>query len=255
MPSHSSARTNAPPYIRKNSTTVREQLKRSLPQSKKVFMVQNPPAASKPVTIPKPVMTIPKSVMGIPKPVLAAPKLPVVPVSKSPAQSVPFRKVGLQNAQVRARANAEVARRQQQNQRPTAAQPSGIFPNKRTSIDPAIQKQLEKNQTSMTEATKPIQITSVIGRNPENSVSIIALKSNATTSQPRPQKPQNAEIAITPLMTPPSSAKKTVQITPPAKVTLVNRPATQSASGTKVVISPQYFQGAKRSADVRFLTI
>jgi hypothetical protein len=144
-------------------------------------------------------------------------------------------------------------RTSQQPQKPSNVQHmSGIF--KKTSIDPAIQKQLEKNQTSMTEATRPLQIAPGVGKNTENSVSIIALKPNSSpASQSRVQnKPQNAEIAITPLMTPPGQAKKSAVQTISPKVTTINRPVGTSTSGTKVVISPQYLQGIKRAINVSF---
>lgn len=125
------------------------------------------------------------------------------------------------------------------------SKPSGVVFQKKTSIDPAIQKQLEKNQTSMIEATKPMQISSVVGNSAGNSVSIIAINSNQQQSPVRLSKPpsQNAQIAITPLMTAPGAKRPLPKIL---------KPGSMPVSGAKIVMSPGYSlpAGSKRSADV-----
>lgn len=148
---------------------------------------------------------------------------------------------------------------------------------KPTSADaiPQIQKQLEKNQTSMTDAASskstPLQIASVIG-GPENSVSIIKLPQLTTAStltstvihRPPPANTTNSSMAITPRLLP-NPVRKVVQNSNSApKFTLVNRlpnASTTTSNNNKIVISPQHLnqspqfrqqvQNYKRPANVR----
>lgn len=252
----SAARTNAP-YIRgtdiRKTVTVGEQLKNTVTVQPKILARGNStgtlvarPQVSRPVQKKTNNMNQNKGVTYNPR--LNQEFLRKVQ-SQTPLNALQ-RPLNAQQRSLNAQQrplNAQQRPSNAQQQQPQR-QVSGIFP-KKTSIDPAIQKQLEKNQTSMTEATRPLQITSTVGKNTENSVSIIALKPNTSGPSPvRVQKQNTADIAITPLMSPPAQAKKApIQIMPPKVIT---RPIGPSTSGNKVVISPQYLQGIKRTANV-----
>lgn len=149
----------------------------------------------------------------------------------------------------------------------------GTTNKKPNSVDaiPQIQKQLEKNQTSMTDAASskstPLQIASVIG-GPENSVSIIKLpqlnaaSASSTIVHRPPPNTTNSSMAITPRPTP-NIVRKGVNAG--QKFTVINRQpsaSTTTNSNNKIVISPQHLnpqfrqqqqqqQNHKRPANVR----